>query len=48
VELIDIPARQSDVVEGAYDLEAPESSLPAAIRITDMLGEEVVIVEDRA
>ena len=48
VDLIDIPVRRSDVVGGTYDLEAPAGDRPAAVRITDMLGEEILIVEDRA
>lgn len=47
VELIDIPARRSDLVDGAYvlDLPAEHADRPAAVRITDMLGEEVLVVE---
>jgi hypothetical protein len=48
VDVIDIPARRSDVVDGKYDLEAPEGVKPAAVRITDLLGEEILVVEDRA
>ncbi|MEJ7749057.1 MAG: hypothetical protein WKF56_07120, partial [Candidatus Limnocylindrales bacterium] len=48
VDLIDIPARRSDLVDGAYDLEAPTDDRPAAVRITDMLGEEILVVESRA
>ena len=50
VELIDIPARRSDLVDGAYELAAPgeHADRPAAVRITDMLGEEVLVVEGRA
>lgn len=47
VDLIDIPERRSDLVEGAYELEAPDGDRPAAVRITDMLGEEILVVEDR-
>jgi len=47
VDLIDIPERRSDVVGGTYDLAAPAGDLPAAVRITDMLGEEMLIVESR-
>lgn len=45
---IDIPERRSDLVDGNYELEAPEAGRPAAVRITDMLGEEILIVEDQA
>ena len=47
VDLIDIPERRSGVVGGTYDLEAPAGDRPAAVRITDMLGEKILIVEDR-
>ena len=49
VDMIDIPARRSDLVEGSYDLAAPAvgADRPAAVRITDMLGEEILLVEDR-
>ena len=49
VDMIDIPARRSDLVEGSYDLATPAvgADRPAAVRITDMLGEEILLVEDR-
>jgi hypothetical protein len=48
VDLIDVPERQSDVVAGAHQVEIPAGSdLPVAVRITDMLGEEILVVEDR-
>jgi hypothetical protein len=34
--------------EGAYDVELPPgSSAPVAVKITDMLGEEVLVVVGR-
>jgi len=48
VDQIDIPERRADVVAGSYELPAGDGSLPAAIRITDMLGEEILVVEERA
>ena len=49
VELIDIPTRRSDLVDGSYELELPAEhpDRPAAVRLTDMLGEEVLVVEVR-
>lgn len=47
VDVIDIPERRSDVVGGTYDLDAPPGDRSAAVRITDMLGEEILVVEDR-
>lgn len=46
VDVIDIPG-PADVVDGTYDLEAPGGDSPAAVRITDMLGEEILVVEVR-
>ncbi|MGZ8438581.1 MAG: hypothetical protein ACXWXR_08585 [Candidatus Limnocylindrales bacterium] len=36
------------VVSGSYVLEAPEGDCSAAVRITDTLGEEILVVEERA
>ena len=47
IDHIDIPERRADVVDGVYDLAAPSSDRPAAVRITDMLGEEILMVEPR-
>lgn len=48
VGLADIPERRQDLVSGSYTVARPDGSdLPIAVRITDMLGEEVFVVEDR-
>jgi len=48
VVVADIPERKSDLVAGRYELElSPGSSAPLAVKITDMLGEEVLVVIDR-
>lgn len=49
VELIDISERRSDLVSGTYQLPFPDNhgDRPAAVRIIDILGEEVLVVEDR-
>ena len=40
----DVPERKSDVVAGSYEVELPAgSSAPVAVKITDMLGEEVQV-----
>jgi hypothetical protein len=44
ITLADIPERRADLVEGAYEVELPARSTAAAVRITDMLGEEVLVV----
>ena len=48
VDLIDVPERRSDLVIGQYEVPARDATRPAAIRITDMLGEEVLVVEELA
>lgn len=48
VAVADIPERRQDLVDGSYAIVRPAGSTrPAAIRITDMLGEEVLIIESR-
>lgn len=44
VGLADVPARKTDVVSGEYELPAPDAKAPVAVKITDMLGEEVLVV----
>ncbi|MBI3747813.1 MAG: site-specific DNA-methyltransferase [Chloroflexi bacterium] len=49
VALADIPERRQDLVDGSYIVERPADSMqPIAVRITDMLGEEVLVIEERA
>ena len=45
VALSDIPARKQDLVEGEYELDAPPDKVVVAIKIIDMLGEEVILTE---
>lgn len=47
VDHIDIPERRSDLVAGEYELEPPAGDRPAAVRITDMLGQGILVVEQR-
>ena len=39
----DIPTNHDDYVKGSYLIDAPEEKVLVAVKITDMLGEEVVI-----
>jgi len=42
-----VPERKTDLVAGSYEVEVPSgSSAPVAVKITDMLGEEVLVVLD--
>ena len=45
IALSDIPARKQDQVEGAYELPAPRKGARVAVKVIDMLGEEVIITE---
>ena len=41
----DIPAKKTDLVKGTYQLTAPADPTTVAVKITDMLGEEVLITQ---
>ncbi|MBI2762942.1 MAG: site-specific DNA-methyltransferase [Chloroflexi bacterium] len=44
----DIPERRQDLVSGSYAVTRPAGSeRPVAVRITDMLGEDVLVIEPR-
>jgi len=43
VALSDIPERKTDLVQGNYDLPAPPGETTVAVKIIDMLGEEVIV-----
>jgi DNA modification methylase len=45
VVLADVPEKKSDLVAGKYFLPAPEGETTVAVKITDMLGEEVLITK---
>jgi DNA modification methylase len=40
--LADVPEKKADLVAGAYTLDAPDGETTVAVKITDMLGEEVL------
>jgi len=46
VTLSDVPEKKSDVVDGSYELDAPAGETTVAVKIIDMLGEEVLVVEE--
>lgn len=46
VVLADVPEKKADFVSGQYDLPAPEDATTVAVRITDMLGEEVLVTAE--
>jgi len=42
--LSDVPERKQDYVQGRYELPAPPPASRVAVKIIDMLGEEIVVV----
>jgi DNA modification methylase len=42
----DVPKRKDDLIKGKYELEIPKNKTKIAIKIVDMLGEEVLIVKE--
>jgi hypothetical protein len=44
VALSDVPERKSDLVFGHYELPAPDGETMVAVKIIDMLGEEVLVI----
>ena len=43
IALSDVPERKSDLVSGKYELPAVEGEMLVAVKIIDMLGEEVLV-----
>jgi hypothetical protein len=46
VAVSDVPERKNDLVEGRYEVEAPEGKTTVAVKIIDMLGEEVLVTAE--
>ena len=44
--LADVPERKDDLVSGHYELELPARSKRVAAKITDMLGEELLLTAE--
>jgi hypothetical protein len=45
VALADVPERKSDLVAWEYELEGPKGETTVAVKVTDMLEEEVLVTE---
>ncbi len=43
VALSDVPERKQDLVQGSYELPAPPAGSTVAVKIIDMLGEELLL-----
>ncbi len=46
VALSDVPEKKTDLVEGKYTLPAPKGKATVAVKVIDMLGEEVLVTKD--
>lgn len=46
VAMSDVPERKQDFVRGSYELPAPSGKTSVAVKIVDMLGEEVLELRD--
>jgi hypothetical protein len=45
VVVSDVPEKKTDLVQGRYELPGPDAPTTVAVKIIDMLGEEVLVVE---
>jgi hypothetical protein len=41
--LADVPERKQDYVQAQHELPAPAAITTVAVKVTDMLGEEVIV-----
>ncbi len=46
IALSDVPERKDDLVQGRYELPAPGGKTTVAVKIIDMLGEEVLVTRE--
>lgn len=46
IDFSDIPEKQKDFIQGEYELEIKEKPIKVAVKIIDMLGEEVLITKE--
>lgn len=42
----DVPVKKNDLIQGKYELEIPKAKTKIAVKIVDMLGEEVLISKE--
>lgn len=45
IALSDVPERKTDLVSGRYEMPSPKGKAIVAVKITDMLGEEVLVIQ---
>lgn len=46
IALTDVPERKQDLVQGRYELPAMKGKSVVAVKVTDMLGEEVLLQQE--
>ena len=46
IGIADVPEKKTDFVAGTYDLDPATAGQTIAVKITDMLGEEILVVLD--
>ena len=46
IALADVPERKPDFVQATYELPAPAAKTTVAVKVTDMLGEEVLVLKE--
>jgi hypothetical protein len=42
----DVPEKKNDLIKSKYELEIPKSKTKIAVKIVDMLGEEVLVIKE--
>jgi hypothetical protein len=42
----DVPEKKDNLIKGKYELEISKSKTKIAVKIVDMLGEEILIVKE--
>lgn len=46
IAIADVPVDKQDLVQGLYELSAPNDKTTVAVKVTDMLGEEVLVKQE--
>lgn len=46
INFSDIPKKKTDLIKGTYEISIPEHKTKIAVKIIDVLGEEVIVVEE--
>jgi hypothetical protein len=41
----DVPQKRTELVSGSYEIPAPPASTLVAVKVTDVLGEEVLVTQ---